>query len=246
MPDGDGETINLIAGAPGASALPDYLERHYWWAYLRPTSLRLFDHPAVVSAILWGQYRRLSDAALAEVRAGQRVLQLACVYGDLTPRLRDRLGPDGRLEVVDAAQIQIKNLAAKLGYDRRVRLRVADAAASGPGRFDVVLCFFLLHELPDGQKRRVVDAALARLAPSGRAVFVDYARPARWHPLGPVMRAVFGLLEPFAIGMWRRPVRSLSSTPDRFRWRERRVFGRLHQIVTAERPAACEKRARTR
>lgn len=235
MPDGSGGADEVLARAADSPAIPYYLERHYWWAYLRPTSLRVFDHPAVVSAILWGQYRRLCDAALSEVRPGQQVLQLACVYGDLTPRLRDRLGPQGRLEVVDVAPIQIDNLAAKMGHDPRVALRVADAAAPGTDRFDTVLCFFLLHELPDDQKRRVVDAALGRLAPGGRAVFVDYARPMRWHPLRPVMRAVFGLLEPFAVNMWRRSVQSLSSTPDRYHWRERRLFGGLYQIVVAER-----------
>ena len=46
------------------TALPDYLERTYWWAYLRPASIRIFDHKVIVSAILWGQYRRLSDTVL--------------------------------------------------------------------------------------------------------------------------------------------------------------------------------------
>lgn len=161
-------------------------------------SLRLFDHPAVVSAILWGQDRRLCNAVLAETAPGMNVLQLACVHGDLTPRLAGRLGPEGRLTVVDAAPIQIENLAAKLGREQRVALRVADAAAPGPGSYDAVLCFFLLHELPDAHKRRVVDAALDRLSPGGRAIFVDYARPTRWHPLRPVMAMVFRLLEPFA------------------------------------------------
>ena len=232
---------------PGASALgglhpvairstiPDYLERYYWWAYLRPASLRIFDHPAVVSAILWGQYRRLSDAVLAEIAPGSRVLQLACVYGDLTPRLVDHLGPRGRLAVVDAAPIQVENLAAKLGADPRITLTVGDAATPGAGHYDAVVCFFLLHELPDDHKQRVVDAALDRLAPGGRAIFVDYARPRRWHPLRPLMALVFRLLEPFAAEMWRRPVRSFASVPGRAKWRERRLLGGLYQIVVAER-----------
>ena len=235
MPDGSGGADEVLARVADSPAIPDYLERYYWWAYLRPTSLRVFDHPAVVSAILWGQYRRLCDAVLGIVRPGERVLQLACVYGDLTPRLRDRLGTQGRLEVVDVAPIQIDNLAAKLGYDPQVALRVADAAAPGTGRFDVVLCFFLLHEMPDDQKRRVVGAALDRLVSGGRAVFIDYAQPAWWHPIRPIMWAVFALLEPFAATMWRGNIRSLSSTPDRFSWREKRMFGGLYQIVVAER-----------
>jgi len=237
MRDGDGEAARPGTRPPASPTIPGYLRRHYWWAYLRPASLRAFDHPAVVSAILWGQYHRLSDAVLAEIAPGANLLQLACVYGDLTPRLVGRLGSEGRLTVVDAAPIQIANLAAKLGQKSHLTLRVGDAAAPGPGTHDTVLCFFLLHELPDGHKRRVVDAALDRLAPGGRAIFVDYARPARWHPLRPVMALVFRLLEPFAAAMWRRPVRSFASDPDRVRWRERRVFGGLYQIVVAARPA---------
>ena len=96
MPDGGGEPVLRSVGVQVAPALPDYLVRHYRWAYLRPTSLRIFDRPLVVSAILWGQYRRLSNAALAEIAPGANVLQLACVYGDLTPRLARHLGPAAR------------------------------------------------------------------------------------------------------------------------------------------------------
>ncbi|UPH70004.1 hypothetical protein LGT41_0009240 [Abyssibius alkaniclasticus] len=78
MPDGGGEPVLRSVGVQVAPALPDYLVRHYRWAYLRPTSLRIFDRPLVVSAILWGQYRRLSNAALAKIAPGANVLQLAC------------------------------------------------------------------------------------------------------------------------------------------------------------------------
>ena len=90
------------AGAPPrarAARLPDrlpaYLVEHYRWAYLRPASLKVFDHNAVVSAILWGCYGLLKRAAFGEFRTGQRVLQAACVYGDLSPRLAGLLGPGG-------------------------------------------------------------------------------------------------------------------------------------------------------
>ena len=62
MPDGGGEPVLRSVGVQVAPALPNYLVRHYRWAYLRPTSLRIFDRPLVVSAILWGQYRRDTNA----------------------------------------------------------------------------------------------------------------------------------------------------------------------------------------
>ena len=216
-------------------ALPDYLERTYWWAYLRPASIRIFDRKPIVSAILWGQYRRLSDMVLASITPGDRVLQLACVYGDLSQRLAGRVGPQGALDIVDVAPIQIANVRRKLAGIGWVRTHVADAATIRDDQFDCVLSFFLLHELPDPLKRQVVDAALAAVAPGGQAVFVDYARPARWHPMRPVVAAVFALLEPYAATMWRTPIAALASRPQDFSWRRETRFAGLYQVVIAAR-----------
>tara|TARA_R110002096_G_scaffold73444_2_gene174118 strand:- start:10380 stop:11081 length:702 start_codon:yes stop_codon:yes gene_type:complete len=218
-----------------AAELPDHLVRHYWWAYLRPASIRIFDRRAMVSAILWGQYRRLSDLVLTRIARGDRVLQLACVYGDLSQRLAVQVGPAGGLDIVDVAPIQIANARRKLAGMDWARTSVADAATTRADRFDCVLSFFLLHELPDPLKRRVVDAALAAVVSGGRAVFVDYARPTPWHPMRPVMAAVFALLEPYAKAMWHMPIVALASRPQDFSWRRETRFAGLYQVVVAER-----------
>ena len=236
MSDRDARFVRAVGkvGNP-ETALPDYLERTYWWAYLRPASIRIFDHKVIVSAILWGQYRRLSDTVLTRIAGGDRVLQLACVYGDLSQRLARQVGPEGALDIVDIAPIQIANIRRKLVGMDWVRASVADATTTRAGSFDCVLSFFLLHEMPDPLKRRVVDAALAAVAPGGRAMFVDYARPLRWHPLRPVMAAVFTLLEPYAIAMWHTPIAALASHPQEFSWTRETRFAGLYQVVIAER-----------
>jgi SAM-dependent methyltransferase len=213
--------------------LPAYLEDHYRWAYLRPASLRVFDHTPVVSLILWGCYGRLKRAAFAELEAGRKILQAACVYGDFSPRLAAHIGPEGRLDVVDIVPLQVANCRRKLRRFDHARVSVADAAAPGDGLYDVVFCFFLLHELPDDRKRRVVDALLWRLAPGGKVVFVDYHRPDRRHPLRPLMGLVFDWLEPFAKTLWRREISSFAT--GEFTWRKQTYFGGLYQKVVAER-----------
>ena len=215
--------------------LPEYMEKTYWWAYLRPTSIRIFDRRPVVSAILWGQYRKLSDMALRQVSRHDRVLQLACVYGDLSTRLARHVGPKGALDIIDIAPIQVANARRKLADMPWARVSVADAAEPRSADFDCALTFFLLHELPDPLKRRVVDAALSAVGPRGKAVFVDYARPARWHPMQHVMAAVFALLEPYAAAMWDTPIATLASDPQDFSWQRKTHFGGLYQIVIAER-----------
>src|SRR5581483_7565285 len=94
------------AGTVPAASVPRYLRLHYWWAYIHPNAVLLFERPWLVNLILWFNYRRLSEAALAALedtgsigRLPGRTLQIACVYGDLTGRLAQRcLRADGSLD----------------------------------------------------------------------------------------------------------------------------------------------------
>src|SRR5215472_10866386 len=82
-PEDDFESVAQVA------AIPPYLVDTYWWAYVHPRAVRFFERQWLVNLILWGNYRRLRDAALDEL--GEALpgdtLQVACVYGDLTDRL---------------------------------------------------------------------------------------------------------------------------------------------------------------
>src|ERR1035437_2774034 len=73
--------------------VPHYLTAHYWWAYVHPRAIWFFERQWLVNLILWGNYTRLRNAAMAElgdVLPGS-TLQVACVYGDLTGELTQRV-----------------------------------------------------------------------------------------------------------------------------------------------------------
>ncbi|QID19139.1 class I SAM-dependent methyltransferase [Nitrogeniibacter mangrovi] len=228
------------ADAPPSAdhTIPDYLERTYRWAYLNPRTVAWLDRPAVVSAILWGNARRLMCAAVDQFEPGQRVLQAACVYGDFTRLLACRLGEQGDLLVIDAAPVQLDNLRRKLA-GHQVRTRCADLAAAdpgiAPGGMDGVACFFLLHEVPPAARRRIVDTLLASVRVGGKVVFTDYHRPACWHPLRPLMALVFRRLEPYAASLQAADIAALSPRAAGFDWRKTTVFGGLYQQVVAVR-----------
>ena len=106
-------TMGLVYDGELEPEVPTYLRRYYWWAYLRPAALRIFDHTPVVSAILWGGYGRLKRATFAEIGAGDRVLQAACVYGDFSRDLAKLVGNHGHLDVVDVVPLQVANCPAQ-------------------------------------------------------------------------------------------------------------------------------------
>ncbi len=220
-------------------AVPAYLERTYWWAYVHPRAVRFFERQWLVNLILWGNFARLRDAALQALggRLEGRTLQIACVYGDLTPRLRTRLAPGGSLDVVDVLRVQLDNLARKLPGDPRVGLIQGDSAALDlpSGSYDRALVFFLLHEQPAEVRRRTLAEALRVLRPGGRLVIVDYHRPALSNPLYLPMIGILKALEPYALDLWRHEIADWLSGVARLE--KRTLFGGLYQILVAEKPS---------
>lgn len=212
-------------------SVPDYLREVYHWAYLSSVGRAVFDHPLMVHAILWGNMGHLTDAVLDELRPSDRVLQPACVYGNFSSHLSRHLNDGGLLTVSDVAAMQVKNSARKLEGRSNVEFCITDAVNPPPGPFDKVVCFFLLHEVPDDYKYRIVEAQLRVLQSGGELVFVDYHRPAAWHPLRPVMSLVFDWLEPFAKTLWSREITSFLPESERLSWRKETFFGGLYQKV---------------
>ena len=194
-----------------AAAVPAYLNDTYWWAYVHPNAVKLFERQWLVNVILWGNFARLRDAALDSLgeKPEGRTLQVACVYGDFTTRLSQRIAAGkGRLDVVDVLPIQLQNLRSKLEPEAPVSLIQRDAAQLGfaNATYDRVVLFFLLHEMPEDVRRRTLAEAMRVVKPGGEVVIVDYHRPERRHPLRGVMKWILRNLEPFAMDLWAHEV----------------------------------------
>jgi ubiquinone/menaquinone biosynthesis C-methylase UbiE len=202
----------LAAPSRTALAIPKYLEQVYWWAYVHPNAVHIFERDWLVNTILFGNYGRLRDAALAEL--GQTItgktLQVACAYGNITPRLIERMHATAQLDVIDILPIQLSNLQKKFTPNPQVALLQGDSAALpyADASYDHVLLFFLLHEQPESVRRATLAQALRVLKPGGQIVIIDYHRPAPWHPLRLLMRGVFYRLEPYAMDLWNHDVAS--------------------------------------
>jgi ubiquinone/menaquinone biosynthesis C-methylase UbiE len=247
LPGGASEE-ELIPGAEVAALpfrsteirVPSYLHAHYWWAYIHPRAVRLFERQWLVNLILWGNYTRLSEAALAEMGASLpgRTLQVACVYGDLTSQLTARaVDGGGSLDIVDVLPIQLSNVRQKLPTHVPVRLLAMDAADLNlpDARYDRALVFFLLHEQPEHYRVRTLSELWRVVKPGGKIVVVDYALPRWWHPLRYIWRPLLARLEPFALDLWRDEIAKWLPREGVSQLRKQSFFGGLYQKVVITR-----------
>ena len=204
-------TAEIEEFAPQQSRVaPDYLRQNYWWAYIHPNGVRVFERQWLVNLILWGNFALLRDAALEELgpTIDGRTLQIACVYGDFSTRLAERIAQGSSLDVFDVLPIQLQNLRHKLRASAPVTLYQRDSTALGfrDALYDQAVIFFLLHEQPEPVRRRTLAEALRVIRPGGKLVIVDYHLPEKWHPLRYLFRPVLRALEPFALDLWYRDV----------------------------------------
>ncbi|NVJ91512.1 MAG: class I SAM-dependent methyltransferase [Methylocystaceae bacterium] len=229
---------NISSGADNDSAsvsLPDYLQETYTWAYLNPKTVRWLSSTPVVEVILWGNAGRLIQKTVEEIEPGQTVLQPAAVYGRFSTVLAKAVGINGRLDVIDVAPIQVETAQKRLTGFNNAHVMLGDASIIQTKPYDVITCFFLLHEVPEDMKEKIVKALLASIKPGGKVVFVDYHEPVRYHILKPLMSKIFDWLEPFAKGLWGREIQDYASKDETVNWTKETLFGGLYQKVVATR-----------
>jgi ubiquinone/menaquinone biosynthesis C-methylase UbiE len=206
-------SIDFVGSTFEASArtapvqLPPYLVEHYDWAYLWPISVWFFDHQPIINAILFGNYRRIMNETLRlmDAAAAGKTLQIAAVYGELTPAIAKEVDD---LHLIDAARVQLRAARRKLhaiGKHATLTRMVAESLDYADKTFDTAVLFFLLHELPAASRRAALREAIRVLKPGGQLLISEYGEHGRTHWLHrfPPLRAVLTWAEPFLDGFWK-------------------------------------------
>jgi ubiquinone/menaquinone biosynthesis C-methylase UbiE len=225
---------------PATATIPEYLNDTYWWAYVHPNAVKFFERQWLVNLILWGNFAKLRNAALGALGDALpgRTLQVACVYGDFTPKMVERAVGHGVVDVVDVVPAQLANLRRKLAIDAPVTLLQRDASNLGiaSASYDRVILFFLLHEMPEDVRRKTLAEAVRVLKPGAQLVIVDYHQPSKWHPLRPVMKWILENLEPFAMDLWRHELTTFLPPLPAGAIRTEHFFGGLYQKLVITKP----------
>lgn len=211
--------------------VPEYLARHYWWAYLWRGSIWFFDHQPIINAILFGQYDRLLKRTLAQVESkpAAKILQLTCVYGKLTPALLS--STDNEVHLCDTAtgQLRLARRKTRHAAERCHLARMnAECLAYHNDAFDQVIIFFLFHEMPAGARHNTYAEIARVVKPGGSVLITEYAATPRQHWLYRLLpfRWVLGRLEPFLPGFWQEDMKA--EQEDALRMHGKAIAGEPH------------------
>jgi demethylmenaquinone methyltransferase/2-methoxy-6-polyprenyl-1,4-benzoquinol methylase/phosphoethanolamine N-methyltransferase len=135
-------------------------------------------YDAAVWLLSLGRGRAIRQATVepAQIKPGDRVLDVGCGTGDLTMAAKAVAGPGGEVVGTDASPQMIdlaRRKAARVGVEVTFQLDLIEAMTFPDNQFDVVLSSLMMHHLPDDLKREGLAEIYRVLKPGGRLLIVD-------------------------------------------------------------------------
>lgn len=227
---------------PREVVVPLYQRLFYSKLYNNFKWSRLFDQNWLLNLLTLGTHNKLIKACVNEVETHSQVLQLGATFGNQIARVAEQVGYYGHLDIVDVNRTQLSRIEAK--YETlypQINYLHQNAEDMVETKYDTVICYMLLHELPIASKIKVVENALHSITENGKVVFIDYSLPDYWHPLRYVVRMFNRLYQPFAEKLWDRTIDTFAEDNIDYIWHRTRYFGGMYQkVVAVKRPRMYE------
>jgi ubiquinone/menaquinone biosynthesis C-methylase UbiE len=130
---------------------------------------------------------RSMTVELAQIKAGDSVLEVGCGTGTLTLAAKRKTGPSGNVSGIDLIPGMIqrsRQKAAETGADIEFELGSIEAIPFPDNSFDVVMCSFMIFHMSEEVRRKGIAEIHRVLKPQGQLMVLDLALPAN-----PVSRA---------------------------------------------------------
>ena len=137
------------------------------------------------------------------VKEGMSALDLGCGPGFFTVEMARRVGKTGMVVAADLQQGMLDILKKKLaaaGLAGRVKFNLSRPAGTGLAeRFDFIMVFYMLHEVPD--QARFLAEIHSLLKPGGKVLLVE----PKWHVTRDEFRKAVALMEQAGFAVLERP-----------------------------------------
>lgn len=114
---------------------------------------------------------------LAQLRAGESVLDIGCGTGSLAIAAKRQVGQRGTVIGIDASPEMLaraRKKAKKASVEIEFRNEAAEALSFHDAQFDAVLSTVMLHHLPDDARKQCAREIRRVLKPGGRLLAVDF------------------------------------------------------------------------
>ena len=139
-------------------------------------------YDTVTGLLALGRERRIREmtVALAQVKPGDKVLDVGSGTGTLTIAAKTWAGPEGDVHGLDAAPEMIdvaRRKAVQAGAEVGFQVGLIEDIPFSDDQFDVVLSSLMLHHLPGALKRQGFAEMHRILKPGGRLLAVDFDPP---------------------------------------------------------------------
>ncbi len=222
--------------------LPVVIKPPYDWLYNNKPVYDFCDNQMFVDFITLGACRTLSNAVVREIAPRSRVLQMGATFGSQIEDTAYKIGNYGTYKVIDTNSRQIKRCENKYMYlFPQLSFEKADATRyKSDEKYDAVICYNLLHELPPISKTRAVNNALNLIKTRGKVIFIEYNDPGKWNPLRYFLKMFNRLYQPFAEKIWERDIATYAENRSRFFWRKTLYYKGMYQKVVAIKKALPE------
>lgn len=214
--------------------VPAYVHEIYGGIYENEKICRYLDDERISNAMTWGFQNVLVADLVKEICVNSKVLQIGCTFGRQIEAVAEKIGAYGKYKIIDVCPQQIERCRSKAIY-QTIDFQLHNGSRRLTEKFDTVICYMLLHELPPFTKTKIINAALNSVEEGGKVIFIDYHRPSKWNLLRFLLKPFNRLYQPFAESMWKFDIEDYATYREHFSWRKKTYAGKMYQKLVAVR-----------
>lgn len=236
--------VNIVKNAKIVKE-PLYLRALYPLLYHNKKVYRFLDDDRIQSILSLGFRKKIITDILENIKTNSNVLQIGATFGTQMQKTADKIGRYGSYVISDVLPEQLERAKGQL-IDKKITFELHDGRKPFSDKYDTVICFMLLHELPEASRRKVINNALDAVQNGGQVIFVDYNKPSDWNPLRFILKPFNRLFFPFIEKLWETPIKSYARQNTHFLWDKKVYAGRMFQKIIAVRQISDEKKPETK